>query len=170
MEYEIPRLASRIDAVIIASDLIFVIEFKHELNKFELADFRQVQDYALDLNDFHLESRNTTIIPVLVAPSAKYINQSISINPNSKVQGGLKANADGLAIVLRDSYLIYHDQSIEEIDCFKWEHSEYQPTPIIVQAAKALFAGQKVEAISKSDAGYINLSKTSKYLISTIKE
>lgn len=170
LEYEIPRLASRIDAVIIADDLIFVIEFKYERNKFELADLRQVEDYALDLNDFHFESRNRTIIPVLVAPLAKSINQLISLNYKSKVQTCLKANEDDLAIILRNSYLIFHSESREIIDPYKWEHSEYQPTPTIVQAAKALFAGQKVEAISKADADSINLSKTSKYLIETIKE
>ena len=56
------------------------------------------------------------------------------------------------------------------IDPSKWQHSEYQPTPTIIQAAKALFAGQKVEDISKTDANSINLTKTSKFLINAIKE
>src|SRR4051794_10673005 len=54
LEYEIPRLASRIDVVLLAEDLIFVIEFKYDRKKFELPDVRQVEDYALDLRDFHL--------------------------------------------------------------------------------------------------------------------
>src|SRR5436190_19151043 len=41
LEYEIPRLSVRIDAVIIADDLIFVIEYKHDRKKYELGDIRQ---------------------------------------------------------------------------------------------------------------------------------
>ncbi len=67
--------ASRIDAVVIAEDIIFVIEFKYDRKKFELADVRQVEDYALDLNDFHLESREKVIVPFLLAPLAKSIDQ-----------------------------------------------------------------------------------------------
>ncbi len=40
LEYEIPRLSSRIDAVIIANDIIFVIEFKYERKTYESADIR----------------------------------------------------------------------------------------------------------------------------------
>lgn len=170
LEYEIPRLASRIDAVVIAEDIIFVIEFKYDRKKFELADVRQVEDYALDLNDFHLESREKVIVPFLLAPLAKSIDQPIFLNPKSKVQACLKVNAIDVALMLHKSYLFYHNDSSEKINSDKWEHSEYQPTPTIIQAAKVLFAGQKVEAISKSGADSINLSKTSKYLIDSIKE
>ncbi len=41
LEYEIPRLSSRIDAVILAEDLIYVIEFKFDRKKYEIADQRQ---------------------------------------------------------------------------------------------------------------------------------
>ena len=52
LEYEIPRLQTRIDAVIVANDLIFIIEFKYDRKVFESADKRQVEDYALDLKRF----------------------------------------------------------------------------------------------------------------------
>ena len=170
LEYEIPRLASRIDAVIIADDLIFVIEFKYDRNRFELADLRQAEDYALDLNDFHLESRDRKIIPILLAPKATSSHVSIVANPLSNVQQCLNANADDLALTLRDCYLILHDNLSKIIDPLKWEYSEYQPTPTIIQAAKALFAGQKVEDISRTGADSINLTKTTKFLIDAIKE
>jgi len=168
LEYEIPRLSSRIDVVIIANDLIFVIEFKLDRTKYELADLRQVEDYALDLNDFHLKSRGRIIIPILLAPLAKSFTNAIPSQIKSGVTECFKANTDTLAQTIYDSYLEYHNASNGNINPFEWEQSEYQPTPTIVQAAKALFAGQKVENITKHSAA--NLSKTSKFLISLINE
>lgn len=170
LEYEIPRLASRIDAVLIAEDLIFVIEFKYDRSRFELADMRQAEDYALDLSDFHLESRNRIIIPILLAPKAISSYTSVIPNPLSNIQQCLKANTDNFPLILKDCFLIFHDNASPAIDPIPWQHSEYQPTPTIIQAAKALFAGQKVKDISRTGADSINLTRTTKFLIDAIKE
>jgi len=166
LEYEIPRLNSRIDAVIIADDLLFVIEFKFDRKKFELADIRQAEDYALDLFDFHLESRERIIIPILLAPLATTSINSFVLSSNEYVLHCLKANSNTLSKIIYDAYQQYHDESKEKIDHLEWEQSEYQPTPTIVQAANALFAGQKVEDISKYGAD--NLAKTCKSIIQII--
>src|SRR5687767_2494351 len=125
LEYEIPRLSSRIDVVIIAVDLIFVIEFKFDRKKFELADQRQVEDYALDLNDFHLKSRNKIIAPILLAPLAKSISQESRSNSDFYVLPCLKANANDLSQIIYNTYVNYHDNLKERIDPIEWEQSEY---------------------------------------------
>ena len=79
-EFEIPRLGSRIDTVIIAEDIIFVIEFKLDRKKYELADIRQVQDYTNDLIDFHFESKNRIIVPLLLAPLAPSVHNQLFLN------------------------------------------------------------------------------------------
>ncbi len=167
LEYEIPRLSSRIDAVILAEDLIFVIEFKLDREKYEAADIRQAEDYALDLKDFHLESRNKSIIPILLAPEAKHKKQDI--NNSTSVSHCLLANKNNFHEIIYQAYLAKH-LSNTIIDSVSWENSDYKPTPTIVQAAKALFAGQKVETISTSGAESINLTKTSKYIIDVIND
>jgi Uncharacterized conserved protein (DUF2075) len=170
LEYEIPRLLSRIDAVIIADDLIFVIEFKYDRKKYEAADIRQVEDYANDLFDFHLESKGKTIIPVLLAPLAKKVINEYSITDNYFIKECLKVNAASFYETISDAYLKYHKSSGIIVDSYKWEQSEYQPTPTIIQAAKALFAGKKVETITKSGAEDNDLKKTTDYLIKIINE
>jgi hypothetical protein len=170
LEYEIPRLAGRIDAVIIAEDIIFVVEFKFERKKFESADIRQVEDYALDLADFHLASRDKIIVPILLAPLAPSFQQSILLSSNSKVQVCLKANAIDAAQIIHNAYVFYHDDTNEIINTDAWEGSLYQPTPTIIQAAKALFAGQEVEAITKSGADKDQLFETSKFLVDAIRQ
>lgn len=168
LEYEIPRLASRIDVVIIANDIIFVIEYKLDRDKYLLADQRQAEDYALDLRDFHLESNNRLIVPILLAPKAKTVFQEVHLSNDNCVVSCLNVNAESLAKILHKAYSKFHNDSITKIDAEKWEQSKYQPTPTIVQAAKALFAGQKVENITKYGAE--NLSKTSKELIKIIDQ
>ena len=170
LEYEIPRLSSRIDAVIIADDLIFVVEYKHDRKKYELADIRQVEDYANDLSDFHLESKNKTIIPVLLAPYAKSVNLQIEINDVKFIKPVLKTNEINFSKSIYEVYLSYHGKEDASINPASWEQSEYQPTPTIIQAAKALFAGQKVETITKSGADENNLSQTTNYLIDVINK
>lgn len=165
-EYEIPRLQNRIDTVILADDLIFVMEFKYERKKYDSADIRQVEDYALDLYDFHLESRNKTIIPILLAPLANDVTQDYCLNKNSIVKC-LRANKESLATTITTAFSLFHKKESPLISLSKWEKSEYKPTPTIIQAAKALFAGQKVQEISNRGAD--NLAKTSSYLIETIK-
>lgn len=170
LEYEIPRLSSRIDAVIIAEDLIFVIEFKYERTKYEAADIRQVEDYANDLVDFHLETKGRIVIPVLLAPQAKPIMQIRTLQVDSFIKPCLKVNALNFSQRIYDAYLDFHGYSNLYIDSYKWEQSIYQPTPTIIHAAKLLFAGKKVETITKSGATKNDLKQTTDYLIKVINE
>jgi hypothetical protein len=168
LEYEIPRLQSRIDAVILANDIIFVLEFKYERKKFELADIRQVEDYALDLFDFHLESRNKTIVPILLSPNASSTSKIVLDKKGNQVVDCLLANSKTLTNCIQVAFDFLHNENEKNIDPYQWEQSEYKPTPTIIQAATTLFAGQKVQEISNYGAD--NLSKTSKYLIQTVKQ
>jgi len=168
LEYDIPRIGKRIDAVLLADDLIFVIEYKYDRNKYELHDIHQAEDYAIDLSDFHLESRGRIIVPILLAPNAKPHSQELHLNNESLVQTCLKANKETLFPIIKNSYEYYHIDSKKIIDPLRWEQGEYHPTPTIIQAAKALFGGQKVENITKYSAD--NLSKTCKYLAGAINQ
>ncbi len=169
-EYEIPRLASRVDAIIIAEDLIFVIEFKYERKRFEAADVKQVEDYSSDLFDFHLKSKNRIIIPVLLAPLAQSIDSQQGNEGHGFIKTCLKVNAVNFSKVVYNSFLKNHDETDITIDATQWNNSEYRPTPTIIQAATALFAGQKVETITKSGADENDLKKTTDYLIRAIKQ
>lgn len=65
LEFPIPRRQRRIDVVLLARDLIFVIEFK--TGRADSSALRQVEDYALDLADFHAPSRDRILVPLVVA-------------------------------------------------------------------------------------------------------
>ena len=53
LEFAVPRMGKRIDAVVITGPLVFVIEFKTQKKSFDVGDVDQVVDYALDLHNFH---------------------------------------------------------------------------------------------------------------------
>jgi hypothetical protein len=56
------------------------------------------------------------------------------------------------------------------IDADAWERGRYLPTPTIVEAARALYAGHAVGEISRSDAGARNLAHTTAVLDSVIEQ
>jgi len=66
LEYPIPRREKRIDTVVLTEKSILVIEYKCGAKIFDLAAKLQVEDYCLDLRDFHLESKDFIIVPVTV--------------------------------------------------------------------------------------------------------
>ena len=52
LEFNIPRMGRRIDAVLLIGPVVFVVEFKVGEKEFERAAVEQVWDYALDLKTF----------------------------------------------------------------------------------------------------------------------
>ena len=65
-EYSIPRLSKRVDVIVILRGVVFTIEFKAGKEMYLQQDMEQVMDYALDLKNFHRESHNRTIVPILI--------------------------------------------------------------------------------------------------------
>ncbi|RZJ69585.1 MAG: hypothetical protein EOO47_23935, partial [Flavobacterium sp.] len=99
LEYPIARRSKRIDVVIIAKSLIIIIEFKVGSSTYTNADKEQLLDYCLDLRDFHFESRQQYIVPILLASAGKNIKNNYS-KIDDWVQNTLFANAENLHEIL----------------------------------------------------------------------
>src|SRR5579872_6516533 len=152
LEYPIPRRGKRIDAVIIVGNLILVIEFKCGARKYDRQAQIQVEDYCLDLRDFHSGSRGRLLIPILIATRA----EDHPPPPGEIVDSVAPiwfANAGTVATVLADAIARYHTQNCELIDAEQWDTAQYVPTPTIVEAARVLYEGQNVREISRCHAG-----------------
>jgi hypothetical protein len=158
-EFAVPRLGKRMDAVILLGETIFVLEFKVGESKFLRNALDQVWDYALDLKNFHETSRNMRIVPVLVATAA----------PASYVDFRESARADGVFEPLRinptqlpEVFAEAASYSSTQLRASEpWEDGRYNPTPTIVEAATALYSSHGVDEITRSDAGAVNLQRTS---------
>ena len=70
LEFAIPRMGKRADAVIVTGGHIFVIEYKVGADDYERYAIDQALDYAIDLKNFHEGSHNRTLVPILVATKA----------------------------------------------------------------------------------------------------
>ena len=70
-EYPMLRLGRRIDVILLTGHAIMVLEFKVGATSIATLDRQQAEDYALDLFDFHADSRSHPIVPILVATQAR---------------------------------------------------------------------------------------------------
>lgn len=158
-EYVIPRLGKRIDCVLLIEHVLFVIEFKVGESQFGAAAIDQVWDYALDLKNFHESSHDLPIAPILIATDA----QTVCFDPKGTVHDDHLlvplCIAGGQVFQAIEACLSFLGG--RPIDVNSWEAGRYLPTPTIIEAARALYAGHSVEQISRSDAGATNLSRTS---------
>lgn len=155
-EYVIPRIGKRIDNVLIINNIIFLLEFKVGEYNYHNYAVDQVLDYALDLKNFHKESHNKLIVPILICSEADSNSNQLSLYEDRIVKPQLcnKRNLQtNLVHILK-----YFSESAFDYD--KWENSPYMPTPTIIEAAQALYSNHQVEDISRSDSGAYNLSLT----------
>ena len=101
LEFSIPRMGRRIDALVIIGSVIFVLEFKIGEDTFSSQDVDQVVDYALDLHNFHEGSHNAYIAAVLICTGAHGDRQRVpdTGGPDRLFEVSL-TNADGLGAVI----------------------------------------------------------------------
>jgi hypothetical protein len=168
LEYPIPIVGKRIDSVLLAHNVIFVIETKTGVSPSSAA--RQVDDYALNLACFHEHSRGRKILPLVVANS--------DVSPDSsqtdfdtlieKCRCGTTGEFGSLLKQLCSEYV---DEDKEApIDVVKWDFGRFKPIPPIIDAAVALYSGMDVFEIGHACAAREDLGKTTNILIRSILE
>jgi hypothetical protein len=158
MEFAIPRMGRRADAVIITGPLVLVLEYKVGERAFPRHAIEQVHGYALDLKNFHVTSHDKAIVPILIASEAPPQQLGLGFWAADKVHEPLCLGpGDVLPTIQR--MLASGDGSA--INAQAWAEGAYRPTPSIIEAAEALYAGHDVGEISRSEAGAENLSRTS---------
>ena len=166
LEFEIPRIGRRVDAILILNGSILVLEYKVGAKTYDALSTDQAYDYALDLKNFHKASHHLTIVPILIATDAISKSTALEIGIDG-IASPILANSDNLLTVLN---LLSTALPRVELDADAWINSTYHPTPTIVEAAQALYKGHKVEEISRSDAGAINLTKTCSHVSRVIDD
>ena len=165
LEYEIPRRQKRPDALLLAGDLVFVVEFKVGAEIFEAAARWQSQAYARDLCDFHGNCHGRHIVPILVCTEAS------SLSADSEDREGASvlqcADAGTLAATIAEQYQELHDPKGNLINADDFEAGPYRPTLTILEAAEHLFASHDIREIAHCYAD--NLTGTTDRLIEEIQ-
>jgi hypothetical protein len=151
LEYELTRLRSRIDAIVLTKHAVLVLEFKR--SNASAGTKRRVLEYASYLSNFHSKSMHYPVVPVLVTGSTpgfdhKQTTKSClpdsAIEPRSPIICGY--NQEALKGLFKWESQQWED--LKELDAQDWMNGQYLPMPHIVEKAIQLFRCQTDEAIS----------------------
>ena len=167
LEFAIPRMGRRVDAIVLLKGVIFVIEFKIGATDFDAGAVDQAIDYCLDLKNFHEGSHTRPLVPIVIATKAVSRPGQLPLWPDD-VAKPILTNGEGLesAMLMEAARFSTRD----DLDAAMWMASGYKPTPTIIEAAQALYSNHHVEEITRSDAGRKNLSRTTDRLSEVIAD
>lgn len=157
-EYDIVRLGKRIDVILLIRHMVFSLEFKNGKTAFTAQDAQQAEDYAIDIKNFHKESEDLYVCPILIATDApKYHKpQSLGCYPDKQVHLQ-RENMESLIPKVSEISIKYGDD--ETLDFEKWFNSPYYPTPTIIAAAVEAYSTHELSEIAQSEAGQDNINK-----------
>jgi hypothetical protein len=167
LEYPIPIIGKRIDAVLLAHDVILVIETKTGVNPSSAA--RQVDDYALNLACFHEHSRGKRIVPLVVSTS-RVLSSSSRTDFDDLIEKCRCAATWEFGSLLKQLCTEYVDQDKPAIDPVEWDSGRFNPIPPIIDAAVALYSGMDVFEIGHACAAREDLDKTTNALTQSVRE
>lgn len=167
LEFNIPRMGRRVDAVLLIGPVVFVVEFKVGEATFERSAVDQVWDYALDLKNFHEASHGVSLVPILIPTEATESPPVKPIPGRDGVYHPIEVHPGGFRAAIE---LAVSMVGGENLDQQQWAHASYKPTPTIVEAARVLYAHHGVQAIKAFDAGKQNLGMTSRRIEELIDE
>ena len=171
-EYTIPRLGKRVDVVLLYKGIVFAIEFKAGADEFLANDKEQVWDYALDLKNFHEESRDRIIVPILVATEAPdadcSVGDAVFCYYDDQVYDPLLTNASKLLPTIER--ILQQTDPQTPLDAHEWTYSRYNPTPTIIQAASALYMNHSVEDITRHEADKAGIDSCTAFILDVIRQ
>jgi DUF2075 family protein len=157
LEFPLYRLRKRLDIVILSEGIVVVIEAKVGESRFRVADQRQVEEYALDLRDFHAGTKGHFLLPVLWCTGADDTKAAYSPGDNT-VAPICFIGRQGLGPLL--GQLPAPVPTTSRIVGEAWDASEYRPVPNVIQAATSIFAGHDVRSIAQADASNLKDAAT----------
>ena len=167
-EYDIVRLGKRIDVVLLIRHMVFSLEFKNGKKAFAAQDAQQAEDYAIDIKNFHKESEDLYVCPILIATNAKPIENQLIDCYSDKQVFLQKENIDSFMPKIKKISDKYGDS--RAIDFEKWFNSPYYPTPTIIDAAIEAYQTHNLTDIAKSEAGQDDIDACEKELNSIIED
>jgi hypothetical protein len=154
LEFSIPRKEARIDAALLMSGRIVILEAKSGSSFFHAK--KQIEEYALLLHYFHKASANQMIVPIIVSPEAGQPDldplRQDEMFPQLAiywVKRIVTTSWQNLPEVLE---FLGRRKNTEQIQTESWDESPYHPVPSIIEAAIALKGGLSIREIAQCEA------------------
>src|SRR5690606_31248082 len=158
LEFNIPRMGARADAVLLLAGCVVVLEFKVGEALGSTGARNQVWEYALDTKNFHEPSHLLPIVPVLIPTGYRSAELPQRHYADDGVCQPLTIGPDLLPRLLDELAAAHSDP----VDSAAWLAGRYKPTPTIIEAARHLYANHSVADIVRTEADDHNLSDTSR--------
>lgn len=167
-EYDIIRLGKRIDVILLIRHMVFSLEFKNGKNVYTAQDARQAEDYAIDIKNFHKESEDLYVCPILIATDAPAYpkEQSTGCYPDKQI---FLQQENIETLIPKVSMLSSRYGSEEPLDFEKWFNSPYYPTPTIIAAAIEAYSTHNISHIAQSEAGQGDIDNCEKQIDRIVK-
>lgn len=164
LEYVLPVVGLRIDCILLAGDIIYVIEYKGGASTTSRAALQQAQDYASNLADFHEESRKHMAIPIALGHFKTEIGKNETVPTH-----GAAVSPTGLPALILEIQQACANR-VAPLDPDRWQNSRYFPVPTIIEAASAIYEDHDVKDLAFSRSGTDNLGKTQLAIINAIRD
>ena len=132
----------RPDVLLVSNEAVIILEFKRKPVVY-VEDLDQAADYGRDIREYHFESRDKTVVPMLVltrADNISYIDKDVRICSSDQLMENLNAAISSIG-------------SITSCDIDKWIDSKYEPLPTMVEAARRFWNGEELPNIKQVHAG-----------------
>jgi hypothetical protein len=166
LEYPIPRVGKRIDAVVLARDVIIVIEAKTGAAPTSAA--RQVDDYALNLACFHEGSASRLIVPLVVA-NAHVALRGERTAFDHLIEPCMFTTFAEIGPTVQN-IVRGHARDGVQFGAHAWDEAQFKPIPPIIDAAVALYSNMNVFEIGHSCAAREDLLRTTNTLIRIVSD
>jgi hypothetical protein len=165
MEYPIPMVGRRIDAVLLAHNVIIVIETKTGSSR--TSAVRQVEDYALNLACFHEASTGRIIVPMVITAGVVAPRDATAfdrfIEPCRAYN--IADASDGLLAICED----HVNPQCAPVDPVAWNNGRFKPVPPIIDAAVALYSDMNVFEIGHSCSARADLDVTTETIVLAVE-
>lgn len=165
LEYPIPIIGKRIDAVFLARNVIIVIETKTGASLTSAA--RQVDDYALNLACFHEYSDHKIIVPLVVADAPISANLATT-EFDSLIEKCHFSSTSTLGHALESICRQYVHDDEPQLSAHSWDEGRFRPIPPIIDAAVALYSDMDVFEIGHACAAREDLARTTDTIVKTV--
>ena len=143
-EYALPyESGRRPDVILLSEECVIVLEFK-QYDYVLPADIDQVKSYVRDLREYHSESRNKKVVPVLLLTGTEE-------KKPKRYHGIMLCSKNGIDELCSKIFL----EQITPTDAKKWIDSRYEPLPTIVEAARTLMKNEALPNIRKVNSTVI---------------
>lgn len=143
-EYGLPfESGRRPDVILLSKEYVIILEFK-QYGVVRPADVDQVKAYARDLREYHFESRDKKVIPILMLTGIR--------TQRPEQYHGIMLCSKGWLYELMNQVMV---EGITPCNAQAWMDSKYEPLPTIVEAARAFMKQEELPSIRRVNSTVI---------------